>query len=88
MIRILYAVCPRCGMRAAIEKVFWDWDQEQDLARIRCPDCGQTQVPYSGERIRHIGVDPYLKEEPFDLLVPPDWDVHRWDAFRKCLARW
>ena len=44
MDRPLYAGCPRCGMRARIEKTYWDWDQDEDFYELTCPTCGEHIV--------------------------------------------
>lgn len=78
MNRILYAVCPRCGKRATIIRHRWDWENEQDYVLVRCT-CGRFEVPYDDSRVLDIDLNnPYMEEEHFKLLLPPDWDDSRW----------
>ena len=88
MERKTYAVCPRCGRRAEITKIIWDWDGEQDIALIKCV-CGRSQLPYLESRILHIDLhNPYMKEAHFDLLVPPGWDDSMWSKVSACLQKY
>ena len=90
MKRPLYAVCPRCGNRAEIIKMIWDWDNEQNIALVKCK-CGRSQIPYSESRIHKIDLlNPYMHEENnhFDLLVPPGWTPEMWQKLQKILTAW
>ena len=53
MERKLYAVCPKCGKRAGVTGIRWDWDAQQDFAKLRCV-CGTAErarpVPAAGRR--------------------------------------
>ena len=76
MDRPLYAGCPRCGMRARIEKTYWDWDQDEDIAVVKCKNCGRSRYPYRESRIVHLdywnpGAGP--ENSHYDLLIPPGW---------------
>ena len=74
MSEIIYAVCPRCGKRAAILSCRYDWDRDQDYARLKCA-CGKAEVPFAESRIRDVDLcNPYLKEERFRILIPEDWN--------------
>ena len=88
MERPLYAVCPRCGQKAQITKFIWDWDGEQDIALVKCR-CGKSRLPYCESRVLKVDLNnPYMKEEHFDLLVPPGWNREMWEKFQGVLARW
>ncbi len=90
MKRPLYAACPRCGNRAEIIKMIWDWDNDQNLALVKCR-CGTSQVPYSESRVLKIDLpNPYMHDENnhFDLLVPPGWNEEKWEKICKQLTRW
>ena len=83
MERKMYAVCPCCGRRATITKFIWSWDDEQDLAIIKC-ECGnRSQMPYAEHRVLHINLnDPYIKDQNdahFDLLIPQGWNEKMWN---------
>ena len=74
MDRKLYAACPRCGRRAEIRKFIWDWDEDVSFAQVRCV-CGDSQIPYAERRVLKIDIkEAFLKEDHFDLLVPPGWE--------------
>ena len=90
MKRPLYAFCPRCGNRAEITKLIWDWDRDQNIVLVKCR-CGKSQLPYSESRVLKIDLNnPYMHEEMnhFDLLVPADWNREKWEKIQKCLTRW
>ena len=86
MERKMYAVCPCCGRRATITKFIWSWNDEQDLALIKC-ECGsRSQMPYAEHRVLHIDInDPYVKNQNdahFDLLIPQGWNEKMWNKVR------
>jgi len=90
MERKLYAVCPRCGNRAAITKTVWDWDGEQDIALVKCT-CGTSRMPCTESRIIKVDIpNPYMHEENnhFDLLVPPGWNDQMWNRIKNSLTKW
>ena len=87
MERILYAICPRCGMRANIIRHIWSWEEYQDIVLVKCA-CGRSQLPYDESRVLKVDLDnPYMKEEHFDLLVPPGWTYDRWEKIIACIPR-
>ena len=92
MNRPLYAACPLCGNRAEIKKMIWDWDNDQNIALVKCKCSGKMQqVPYSESRVLKIDfLDPYMHEENnhFDLLVPPGWNEENWRKICNQLCRW
>ena len=92
MERKTYAVCPCCGRRAKITKFIWSWDDQQDLALIKC-ECGcRSQVPYVEHRVLHIDLNnPYLKDQNdshFDLLIPQGWSEQMWKKVSAGLAHY
>ncbi len=92
MERKMYAVCPCCGRRATITKFIWSWDDEQDLALIKC-ECGsRSQMPYAEHRVLHIDIDdPYVKNQNdthFDLLIPQGWNEKMWKKVRACISHY
>ncbi len=88
MKRELFAVCPRCGKRAGILSYRWDWDREQDYAKIRCV-CGISEVPFDENRIVDIDLDnPYMEEAHFRLLMPAGAEKNGvWNKIGGCLMR-
>ena len=92
MTRELYAVCPKCGKRARIQSHRWDWEREEDMVLVKCT-CGRAEMPYRESNILPVDINnPYLKENNFDLLIPPAWAADRynlWNKIGKCLmATW
>ncbi len=88
MDRPLYAVCPRCGRRAKITKFFWDWEEDETIALIKCT-CGKSQMYYAESRVLQIDlVNPYMHEEHFNLLVPPGWNRDMWNKVSAGLSGW
>ena len=92
MERKMYAVCPCCGGRATITKFIWSWEDEQDLALIKC-ECGsRSQVPYAEHRILHIDInDPYIRDRNdthFDLLIPQGWNEKMWNKVRASISHY
>ncbi len=92
MKRKLYAACPRCGMRAEISKMVWDWDRDQNIALVKCSCTGKPQrVPYSESRVMKVDlVNPYMHEENnhFDLLLPLGWTEDMWNKLHAFLTKW
>ena len=92
MVRELYAVCPKCRKRARIQSHRWDWDQDEDIVLVKCT-CGCAEMPYRESNILPVDLNnPYMKENNFDLLIPPGWEGDRyemWNKIGKCLmATW
>ena len=92
MKRKLYAVCPKCGRRAAIISHRWDWNNEEDIVLVKCT-CGRTEMPYRESNILPVDISsPYMKENNFDLLIPPGWEKDQralWNKVGRCLmAAW
>ena len=90
MDRPLYAACPRCGMRAEIEKFLWNWEEDESEALVRCR-CGRSRLPYLESRVIPVDIpNPYMHEENnhFDLLVPAGWNDEMLKRFMKPLERW
>ena len=85
----LFAVCPRCGKRAKILSYRWDWDAQQDFAKIRCV-CGNIcEVPFDENRIVDIDLNnPYMEVTHFRLLMPAGMDREGvWNKIGGCLMR-
>ncbi len=92
MVRELYAVCPKCGKRARIQSHRWDWDRDEDIVIVKCV-CGRAEMPYRESNILPIdSCNPFIKENNFDLLIPPEWvedQYNLWNKIGKCLmATW
>ena len=92
MTRELYAVCPKCGRRAKILSHRWDWNEDQDIVTVKCI-CGRAEMPYRESNILTVDLNnPYMKQNNFDLLIPPGWEADKynlWNKVSKCLtASW
>ena len=90
MARPLYAICPRCGMRAEVVKFVWNWEEDESEALVQCR-CGRSMLPYLENRVIPVDLrNPYMHEENnhFDLLVPPGWNDDMWSQFVERLVRW
>ena len=86
--RPLFAVCPRCGNRADLTKIIRDREEEESIALIRCT-CGRSQMVFTESRILHIDLDnPYMRENHFDLLLPPGWTKDMWNRISAGLSSW
>ena len=83
-----YAVCPRCGKRAKILSYRWDWDAQQDFAKVKCV-CGVSEVPFDENRIVDIDLNnPYMEVTHFRLLMPAGMDREgTWNKIGGCLMR-
>ena len=84
----LYAVCPKCGKRAKILSCRWDWDAEQDFAKVKCA-CGTWEVPFDENRIVDIDLNnPYMEITHFRLLMPAGMENNGvWNKIGGCLMR-
>lgn len=92
MTRELYAVCPKCGMRARSQSHRWDWERDEDVVLVKCT-CGKSEMPYRESNILPVDLNnAFVKENNFDLLIPPAWAADRynmWNKIGKCLmATW
>ncbi len=92
MKRKLFAACPRCGMRIEIMKTVWDWDNDQNIALVKCRCTGKLmQVPYAESRVMKVDLaNPCMHEENnhFDLLLPPGWTEDMWNRLHVFLTKW
>ena len=85
MERKLYAVCPKCGKRAGVISIRWDWDAQQDFAKLRCV-CGTAEVPFDENRVVDIDLDnPYMEQTHFRLLMPVGMEERTWNMIGGCL---
>ena len=88
MTRPLYAVCPRCGKRAKIIKFIRNDEEDERDALIKCT-CGRYQIPYLEGQVVPIDlVNPYMKEDHYDLLIPAALTEEMWNRISKSLTNW
>lgn len=89
MEKTLIAVCPRCGMRAKVVSYRYDWDRDEQMARLKCT-CGPSEVPFLESRVVDVDLhNPYMKEQHFRVLIPESMDDDTWNRISKCLtAKW
>lgn len=81
----LFAVCPGCGKRARIAGHRWDWDADQDFAKVKCA-CGTYEVPFDEDRIVDIDLNnPYMEVTHFRLLMPKGMETETWNMIGGCL---
>ena len=87
MERELFAVCPRCGKRARILSYRWDWDAQQDFAKVKCICGNVAEVPFDENRIVDIDLNnPYMAVTHFRLLMPAGMDREGvWNEIGGCL---
>lgn len=90
MERELFAVCPVCGKRARITGHRWDWDAEQDYAKVNCYACGMSEVPFDRDRVVDIDLNnPYMEVTHFSLLMPRGMEAETWNMIGGCMmAGW
>ena len=85
MEQTIYAVCPNCAKRGKILGYRWDWDAQQDFAKVKC-QCGTHEVPFDENRVVEINLNnPYMKLTYFRLLIPPNMDNQTWNMVGGCL---
>lgn len=86
MEKTLYAVCPKCGKRGKVLSCRWDWDAQQDFAKVKCV-CGTWEVPFDENRIVDIDLDnPYMEITHFRLLMPAGMENNGvWNKIGGCL---
>ena len=85
----IIAICPRCGMRAKVVSIRYDWNKDEDLALLKC-QCGKSEVPYFESRVLDVDLcNPYMREEHFRVLIPESMDENTWSRISRCLtASW
>ena len=64
----------------------------EDIVTVKCT-CGRTEMPYRESNILPVDISsPYMKENNFDLLIPPGWEKDQralWNKVGRCLmAAW
>ncbi len=85
----LIAICPKCGMRAKVMSYRYDWDQDENMAQLKC-QCGRSEAPYLESRVLDVDLrNPYMKEQHFRVLIPENMDAQTWSKISRCLtASW
>ncbi len=87
MEQTIYAVCPKCAKRAKILGYRWDWDAQQDFAKVKCM-CGTHEVPFDENRVVEINLNnPYMELTRFRLRIPVNMNNETWNRVGGCLMR-